>query len=68
MTDRADTGGFERHYTPEEAAAILRLSKRHIYRLIHAGRIVALKSGHKWIIPQSAVQAYIARATYGTWE
>jgi excisionase family DNA binding protein len=53
------------YLTTEEAAATLRLSVRHLYRLIKAKQITALRSGRKYLVPRSAVAAYIERQTYG---
>jgi excisionase family DNA binding protein len=52
-------------FTTAEAAAALRLSIRHLYRLVKSKEIVALRSGRKYLIPRSAVAAYIERKTYG---
>lgn len=61
MTERE----LESYLTTEEAAAALRLSQRHLYRLLKSKQIAAFKSGRKHLIPRSAILAYIHRQTYG---
>lgn len=42
-------------YTPEEAAALLKLSKNTIYDLINRGEIVAKRIGKVYRIPASSL-------------
>lgn len=54
---------LESYLTTDEAAGVLRLSVRHIYRLLTSKQLAALKSGRKHLIPKSAILAYIHRQT-----
>jgi len=46
----------KRFFRPSEVAAILDLSRRTIYRMIHAGRLSAVKWGSgPWRIPRESL-------------
>lgn len=46
------------YLTPREAAALLRITKRTLYRLLRAGEITgAVKIGNSWRIP--APEGYV---------
>ncbi|RJR32458.1 MAG: DNA-binding protein [Deltaproteobacteria bacterium] len=48
----------KKFYRPDEVAALLALSRRTIYRMIHDGRLQAVKWGSgPWRIPQEALTA-----------
>jgi len=46
----------QQFYTLKEVASMLRLSERTIFRYIHSGRIKAVKTGKKWIIPREEIE------------
>lgn len=50
-----DSQVLPKAYTPEQAAAMLQLSKNTIYQLIGRGEIVAKKIGKVYRIPQSSL-------------
>ncbi len=50
---------MEKMLTVEEAAEVLRLSAYSIRRWTKSGKLKARKVGHRWLIPESAVQAII---------
>jgi excisionase family DNA binding protein len=50
--------------TPKEAAERLRLSRRHIYRLLKANEIIALRTGKKIVIPESSIQLFLTNKTH----
>lgn len=43
----------EKLLTIEETCCILHLGKSTLYKLIHAGRIPAIKLGSKWLIKEN---------------
>jgi excisionase family DNA binding protein len=48
--------------TVAEVAAIMRVSKMTVYRLVHDGRLPALQVGRSFRIPESAVADYLRDA------
>jgi excisionase family DNA binding protein len=44
----------------EDAAGVLSLGRSVIYELIRAGRLRAVKQGRTRLIPQSAINEYVA--------
>jgi len=66
MADTADAGlGLLKRKSllrPDEVAAILRLSRRTIYRMIHEGRLAAVKMGpdpSPWRIKAETIKALL---------
>ena len=51
----------EQIYTAEEVAQILRVNPRTVHRLIKRGELEAFTISGEYRIPQSALDAYIAR-------
>jgi len=47
-------------YTPREVASVLRMTPRHLYTLIKAGRIKASKPGGRWLISPESVKQYLS--------
>ncbi len=48
--------------TVAEVAAILRLSKMTVYRMVNSGALPALKVGRSVRVPASAVDEYLRRS------
>mgnify|MGYP001548818273 FL=1 len=46
-----------RFLTVAEVAAIMRVSKMTVYRLVHAGELPAIRFGRSYRVPESAVTA-----------
>lgn len=46
-----------------EVADVMRVSTMTVYRLIHAGELVATRVGHSYRIAQREVDAYLLRGT-----
>ena len=53
-----------RFYTVAEVAAVMRVSKMSVYRLIHSGELEAVRFGRSFRVPESALNAYLARAYF----
>ena len=50
--------------TVAEVAAIVRLSKMSVYRLIHSGQLEAVQFGRSFRVSEKALDAYLAKAFY----
>ena len=50
--------------TVAEVAAIMRLSKMSVYRLIHSGQLEAVQFGRSFRVSEKALNAYLAKAYY----
>jgi excisionase family DNA binding protein len=48
--------------TVAEVAALMRVSKMTVYRLVHAGDITAVRVGRSFRVPEHAVHAYLREA------
>jgi excisionase family DNA binding protein len=48
--------------TVSEVAAIMRVSKMTVYRLVHAGELAAVRVGRSFRVPEPAVRDYLAGA------
>ena len=48
--------------TVAEVAAIMRVSKMTVYRLVHGGELTAVRVGRSFRVPERAVRDYLAGA------
>jgi excisionase family DNA binding protein len=48
-----------RFLTVAEVAAIMRVSKMTVYRLVHSGEMPAVRVGRSFRVPESAVDDYL---------
>ena len=48
--------------TVAEVAAIMRVSKMTVYRLVHGGEMAAVRVGRSFRVPEGAVRTYLADA------
>jgi excisionase family DNA binding protein len=48
--------------TVAEVAAIMRVSKMTVYRLVHGGEMAAVRVGRSFRVPEPAVRAYLHEA------
>ena len=55
-----------RFLTVAEVAALMRVSKMSVYRLIHAGELEAVRFGRSFRVPDRAVHAYLRDAFFET--
>lgn len=58
--DEAASGDASLFLTVSEAAALLRISRRHLYELIAEGTVRAVKLGRKTIVPRSVIEELAA--------
>ncbi|RYG77484.1 helix-turn-helix domain-containing protein [Yimella sp. RIT 621] len=52
--------------TVAEVAAIMRVSKMTVYRLVHAGELPAVRVGRSFRVPEDAVHQYLKQSYMGT--
>ncbi|MGY1805480.1 helix-turn-helix domain-containing protein [Blastococcus sp. SYSU D00922] len=48
--------------TVAEVAAIMRVSKMTVYRLVHGGELSAVRVGRSFRVPEPAVREYLSEA------
>jgi excisionase family DNA binding protein len=51
-----------RFLTVAEVAALMRVSKMTVYRLVHAGELTAVRVGRSFRVPEQAVHQYLRNA------
>ena len=52
--------------TVAEVAAVMRVSKMTVYRLVHSGELPAVRVGRSFRVPEKAVHAYLEDSYHGT--
>ena len=64
---RSDGGALTqvRFLTVAEVAALMRVSKMTVYRLVHSGDLAAIRVGRSLRVPEQAVHAYLRAALPG---
>jgi excisionase family DNA binding protein len=55
-----------RFLTVAEVAAIMRVSKMTVYRLVHAGDLPAVRVGRSFRVPEEAVHDYLRQSFVDT--
>jgi excisionase family DNA binding protein len=55
-----------RFLTVAEVAAIMRVSKMTVYRLVHSGELEAIRVGRSFRVPEQAVTGYLREAYVGS--
>ncbi|MHA7190131.1 helix-turn-helix domain-containing protein [Arthrobacter sp. MDT2-16] len=53
-------------YTVAEVAAMMRVSKMTVYRMVQSGTIQSIRFGRSYRVPQSAVRDYLEAANRGS--
>jgi excisionase family DNA binding protein len=48
--------------TVAEVAALMRVSKMTVYRLVHSGTLPAVRVGRSFRVPENAVHDYLRRS------
>lgn len=75
MTDRADSADITplpgslsgvKFLTVAEVAALMRVSKMSVYRMIHAGELEAVRFGRSFRVPEQAVHDYLRGSFFET--
>ena len=71
MTDQSTSGGVSHlsgvtFLTVAEVAALMRVSKMSVYRLIHSGQLEAVRFGRSFRVKESVVDAYLQDSFYQT--
>jgi len=51
-----------RFLTVAEVAALMRVSKMTVYRLVHSGELAAVRVGRSFRVPEHAVNTYLREA------
>ncbi|WP_141786105.1 helix-turn-helix domain-containing protein [Ornithinicoccus hortensis] len=52
--------------TVAEVAAVMRVSKMTVYRLVHSGELPAVRVGRSFRVPEKAVDEYLRGSYHGT--
>ena len=55
-----------RFLTVAEVAALMRVSKMTVYRLVHSGELTAVRVGRSFRVPEKAVHDYLRDAFFAT--
>ena len=50
--------------TVAEVAALMRVSKMTVYRLVHSGELPAVRVGRSFRVPEKAVHTYLEQAFF----
>jgi excisionase family DNA binding protein len=74
MPDDSETGDVTplsglsgvKFHTVAEVAAMMRVSKMSVYRLIHSGELESVRFGRSFRVEQRAVDAYLRDSYYKT--
>ncbi|AUS79079.1 helix-turn-helix domain-containing protein [Actinoalloteichus sp. AHMU CJ021] len=66
LTQREHDNGFGqvRFLTVAEVAAMMRVSKMTVYRLVHSGELPAVRVGRSFRVPEKTVHAYLQKSYY----
>ena len=64
MSDSVIPLGSVRFLKVSEVAAMLRVSKMSVYRMIHSGDLEAVRFGRNFRVPEQAVDAYLRGSFY----
>ncbi len=52
--------------TVAEVAAVMRVSKMTVYRLVHSGELEAVRVGRSFRVPENAVNEYLRKSFFQT--
>lgn len=55
-----------RFLTVAEVAAVMRVSKMTVYRLVHSGELAAVRVGRSFRVPEDTVNEYLRKSFYQT--
>lgn len=54
------------YMTVAEVAAVMRVSKMTVYRLVHSGELPAVRVGRSFRVPEDAVDDFLKDSFHGT--
>jgi excisionase family DNA binding protein len=60
--DRAEPVTGVKFLTVAEVAAMMRVSKMTVYRMVHSGELSAVRVGRSFRVPEKAVHEYLQNA------
>jgi excisionase family DNA binding protein len=63
-TDESTLGQIQ-FLTVAEVAAVMRVSKMTVYRLVHSGHLPAIRVGRSFRVPEQAVHDYLRESYVG---
>ena len=58
----SEQGPRQQYLTVAEVAAVMRVSKMTVYRLLHAGELPGIRVGKSFRVPSDALTAYLRSA------
>jgi excisionase family DNA binding protein len=62
MSESEERLSAVRFLTVAEVAALMRVSKMTVYRLVHSGDLTAVRVGRSFRVPENAVHSYLRGA------
>ena len=65
MAADENTLGQIQFLTVAEVAAVMRVSKMTVYRLVHSGHLPAIRVGRSFRVPEQAVHEYLQESYVG---
>lgn len=65
MADKGRLGEMS-FMTVAEVAAVMRVSKMTVYRLVHSGELPSVRVGRSFRVPEQAVSDYLQGSYHGT--
>lgn len=66
MASEREFGDDVRFLTVAEVAALMRVSRMTVYRLVHSGEMPALRVGRSFRVPERAVDDYLRQSYVDT--
>lgn len=64
VTNEQSGAGSVQFLTVAEVAAMMRVSKMTVYRLVHSGELPAARVGRSFRVPEQAVHDYLQKAYF----
>lgn len=61
----SEQGPRQQYLTVAEVAAVMRVSKMTVYRLLHAGELPGIRVGKSFRVPAEALTTYLRSAATG---
>ena len=64
--DHSESRSESKFLTVAEVAAMMRVSKMTVYRLVHSGELPAVRVGRSFRVPEDQVNEYLQRSFFQT--